>query len=64
MTLIDDVLVARRAGRPAASCGREPLPRLIADQRTGRRDNSKQIWQLLSLELWYRNARGAGVAAA
>ena len=23
----------------------------------GRRDESKQIWQLLSLELWYRNAR-------
>ena len=45
---------------PPASCSREPLSRLIADQRAGRRDNSKQIWQLLSLELWYRNARERG----
>ena len=37
---------------------------MVRDQRTGRRDQSKQIWQLLSLELWYRNARDAGVAAA
>ena len=29
----------------------------------GRRDESKQIWQLMSLEQWYRNARAAGVAA-
>ena len=26
----------------------------------GRRDASKQIWQLLTLELWYRNARPRG----
>jgi asparagine synthase (glutamine-hydrolysing) len=61
--LIDDLLVPGEL----VSTGflrPEPLARLIADQRTGRRDNSKQIWQLLSLELWYRNARGAGVAAA
>jgi asparagine synthase (glutamine-hydrolysing) len=62
-TLIDDLLV------PGELVGTgflqpEPLSRLIADQRSGRRDNSKQIWQLLSLELWYRNARNAGVAAA
>ena len=36
----------------------------VADQRSGRRDESKQIWQLLTLELWYRNARAAGVGAA
>ncbi|HET7762177.1 MAG TPA: asparagine synthase-related protein, partial [Phycicoccus sp.] len=40
-----------------------PLTRLVADQRSGRRDTSKQVWQLLSLELWYRNARAGGVAA-
>ena len=61
--LIDDVLV----GGDLVSTGylrREPLDRLIADQRSGRRDNSKQVWQLLSLELWSRNVRGAGVTAA
>jgi asparagine synthase (glutamine-hydrolysing) len=39
-----------------------PLTRLIADDRAGRDDHAKQIWQLLSLELWYRNARALGVA--
>ena len=37
---------------------------MIADQRSGRRDVSKQIWQLLSLELWYRGVRAAGVGSA
>jgi asparagine synthase (glutamine-hydrolysing) len=60
--LIDDVLlhgelVGTGFLRP------EPLHRIVADQRSGRRDESKQIWQLLSLELWYRNARSAGVGA-
>jgi asparagine synthase (glutamine-hydrolysing) len=61
--LVDDVLVSGEL----VSTGflrREPLLGLIADQRSGRRDQSKQIWQLLSLELWYRNARAAGVGAA
>jgi asparagine synthase (glutamine-hydrolysing) len=34
---------------------------MVADQRTGRRDQSKQVWQLLSMELWYRGALAAGV---
>jgi asparagine synthase (glutamine-hydrolysing) len=60
--VINDVLVNGEltgAGmiRPAA------LNRLIADERAGREDNAKQIWQLLSMELWYRNARSMGVAA-
>lgn len=61
--LVDDVLV----GGDLVSGGflrPEPLRRLIADQRSGRRDQSKQVWQLLSLELWYRNAREKGVGAA
>ncbi len=61
--LVDDVLLAGEL----VSTGflrREPLQQLVADQRSGRRDRSKQIWQLLSLELWYRNARTAGVGAA
>jgi asparagine synthase (glutamine-hydrolysing) len=61
--LVDDVLV----NGELVSSGfltREPLTALVADQRAGRRDLAKQVWQLLSLELWYRNARGEGVAAA
>ena len=38
------------------------LRRLIHDEQAGREDRAKQIWQLLTLELWYRNVRSAGVA--
>jgi asparagine synthase (glutamine-hydrolysing) len=30
----------------------EPIQRLLADFRSGRRDTAMQIWQLLTLELW------------
>ena len=58
--LVDDVLIG---GELVASgvLRREPLERLVADQRSGRRDFSKQVWQLLSLEVWYEQARAAGV---
>ncbi len=60
--LINDVLVrGELAGsgmiRPGA------LRRLIDDEQAGREDHAKQIWQLLTLELWYRNVRSLGVAA-
>ena len=59
--LIDDVLldgwlVSSGFLRPS------PLRRMVADQRSGRRDQSRQLWQLLSMELWYRGASAAGVA--
>src|SRR6202012_2620819 len=60
--LIGDVLV----GGELVQLGmlrKAPLLRLIADERAGREDNAKQIWQLLSMELWYRQVRAAGVAA-
>jgi len=38
------------------------LLQLIDDEQAGREDRSKQIWQLLTLELWYRNAKSMGVA--
>jgi asparagine synthase (glutamine-hydrolysing) len=41
---------------------REALLQLIAEERTGREDRAKQIWQLLTLELWYRHIRSMGVA--
>jgi asparagine synthase (glutamine-hydrolysing) len=36
---------------------------LIADDQAGREDRSKQLWQLLTLELWHRHARSLGVAS-
>jgi len=41
----------------------DALRRLIQDEQAGREDHAKQIWQLLTLELWYRNVRSLGVAA-
>ncbi len=60
--LVDDVLL--RGELVGSGFLRAPaLQRLVDDQRSGRRDEAKQVWQLLSLELWYRNARAAGVRA-
>jgi asparagine synthase (glutamine-hydrolysing) len=58
--LIDDVLLE---GLLTSSefLRRAPLVQMVADQRGGRRDQSKQLWQLLSMELWYRGALAAGV---
>jgi asparagine synthase (glutamine-hydrolysing) len=39
------------------------LGRLLQDEKVGREDHSTQIWQLLTLELWYRNMRSLGVGA-
>ena len=55
--LVGGELVGTGVIRPGA------LRRLIDDEQAGREDHAKQIWQLLSLELWYRNARSQGVAA-
>jgi asparagine synthase (glutamine-hydrolysing) len=41
----------------------DALRRLISDEQVGREDHAKQIWQLLTLELWYRNVRSLGVGA-
>jgi asparagine synthase (glutamine-hydrolysing) len=41
----------------------DSLRHLIHDEQAGREDHAKQIWQLLTLELWYRNVRSMGVAA-
>jgi asparagine synthase (glutamine-hydrolysing) len=42
---------------------RDALEKLVEEERTGREDRSKQIWQLLTLELWLKNATGLGVAS-
>jgi asparagine synthase (glutamine-hydrolysing) len=41
----------------------DALNGLIRDEQAGRADGAKQIWQLLTLEMWYRNARSMGVSA-
>jgi asparagine synthase (glutamine-hydrolysing) len=61
--LVDDVLL-RGELVGTGFLQREPLERLVADQRSGRRDESKQIWQLLCLEQWYRTVQAAGVGTA
>ena len=40
---------------------RDAVLTLIEEERSGREDRAKQIWQLLSLELWYDHVRAAGV---
>jgi len=59
--LINDVLVGGELVQ-AGMLRKHALLGLIADERAGREDYAKQIWQLLSMELWYRQVRAAGVA--
>ncbi len=60
--VINDVLVrGELVGSGMIRVG--ALNRLIQDERAGREDNAKQIWQLLTMELWYRNMRSTGVTA-
>ncbi len=55
--LLDGVLVSDGYIR------REPLQRLIADQRAGAADRSKEIWHLLTLEEWMRQLGRDAVGA-
>ena len=60
--LISDVLVHGELASSGFIRAGE-LRQLIQDEQAGREDRAKHIWQLLTLELWYRNVRSAGVAA-
>ena len=60
--LISDVLVGGELTQ-LGMLRKEQVRRLIADEQAGREDYAKQIWQLLSMELWYRQVRAAGVGA-
>jgi len=58
--VIDDSLL----GGELVSTGflnRPAVSALVEEHRSGREDRSKQIWQLLTLETWYRQTRRAGV---
>ena len=59
--VINDVLVDGELVR-SGMIRRTGLMQLISDDKAGREDRSKQIWQLLTLEVWYRNAQAHGVA--
>ena len=59
--LIRDVLVDGELAGSGMIRG-EALSRSIQDEQAGREDRAKQIWQLLTLELWYRHVRSMGVA--
>ena len=52
----------RRRACPARPAAQGAAAALIADEQAGREDYAKQVWQLLSMELWYRQVRAAGVA--
>ena len=60
--LIGDVLVGGELTQ-LGMLRKGQVERLIADEQAGREDYAKQIWQLLSMELWYRQVRGAGVGS-
>lgn len=57
---VDEVLVR---GELAGSgfLDQQALTRLVDADRSGRADRSKEIWQLLTLELWARNMAAKGV---
>ena len=59
--VIDDLLV--RGDLVGSGLFRkEDLETMVSEQRSGRSDQSKQLWQLLTLEMWYRNMRDQGVS--
>ncbi len=58
--VVDDVLIQG----DLVSCGflrGAAIDRLVEEERQGIEDRSKQIWQLLTLEFWYREIHRAGV---
>ncbi len=57
--VVDDVLVDGELVR-SGMLRRDAVLTLIEEERSGREDRAKQIWQLLSLELWYDQVRATG----
>ncbi|WP_433167824.1 asparagine synthase (glutamine-hydrolyzing) [Kribbella sp. CA-247076] len=58
--LVDDVLL-RGELVGSGFLQQAAVQRLVDDERAGREDYSKQIWQLLTLETWSRHMRSLGV---
>jgi asparagine synthase (glutamine-hydrolysing) len=59
--LVDDVLLSGELVQ-TGFLRQAAVERLVEEERTGRHDRSKQIWQMLTLELWLRHAHAQGVA--
>jgi asparagine synthase (glutamine-hydrolysing) len=59
--MVDDEVVSGDLVR-SGFLERSAVLRLVEADRAGIEDNSKQIWQLLTLEMWCRHAREMGVA--
>jgi len=60
--VVDDLVVSGEMVN-SGFLRRDAVRRLVDDERAGREDRSKQIWQLLTMELWLRNAEDQGVAS-
>jgi asparagine synthase (glutamine-hydrolysing) len=58
--LVDDLVVSGELVR-SGFLRQRGVNRLVEDDRAGRADNAKQIWQLLTLELWCRQTRSLAV---
>jgi asparagine synthase (glutamine-hydrolysing) len=58
--LVDDTLL-RGELVGSGFLRQDAVQKLVDDERAGREDYSKQIWQLLTLETWTRNMRSLGV---
>ncbi|MQA03034.1 MAG: asparagine synthase (glutamine-hydrolyzing) [Streptosporangiales bacterium] len=58
--LVDDTLLSGELVQSGV-LDRGAVQRLVEQERTGREDRAKQIWQLLSLELWHRHMQEMGV---
>jgi asparagine synthase (glutamine-hydrolysing) len=59
--LVDDVLL-RGELVGSGFLQQAAVQRLVDDERAGRQDYSKQIWQLLTLETWSRHLKDQGVS--
>jgi asparagine synthase (glutamine-hydrolysing) len=53
--MIDDYVLSQRGLAGRGMLSPEALRRIVADERAGRADNAQRIWQLLTLEQWFRN---------
>jgi asparagine synthase (glutamine-hydrolysing) len=57
---VEDVVIGGRLVQ-SGFLRRAAVERLVHEDRSRREDRSKQIWQLLTLELWYEQMQAAGV---
>jgi asparagine synthase (glutamine-hydrolysing) len=60
--MVDDMLPNGRLVQ-TGMLQRQAIERLIADDRAGSADRSKEIWQLLTLEEWVRQVERAHLDA-